>query len=85
MFIFKQLFDRMCMALGGRAAEAKIFRRVTTGIYCQHLKYFGNVYGVLTNHIGNQNTRGNQKLITVNKIVAYSLVISRLIGFFFSI
>lgn len=26
-----QLFDRMCMALGGRAAEAKIFRRVTTG------------------------------------------------------
>ena len=27
-----QLFDRMCMALGGRAAEAKIFKRVTTGI-----------------------------------------------------
>ncbi|PFX23713.1 Paraplegin [Stylophora pistillata] len=26
-----KLFDRMCMALGGRAAEAKIFRRVTTG------------------------------------------------------
>ena len=27
-----QLFDRMCMTLGGRAAEAKIFRRVTTGV-----------------------------------------------------
>lgn len=27
----EQLFDRMCMALGGRAAEAKIFQRVTTG------------------------------------------------------
>lgn len=26
-----QLFDRMCLALGGRAAEAKIFKRITTG------------------------------------------------------
>ena len=32
VLIFTQLFDRMCMILGGRAAEAKIFRRVTTGI-----------------------------------------------------
>lgn len=32
VFISTQLFDRMCMALGGRAAEAKIFRRVTTGM-----------------------------------------------------
>ncbi|CAH1269027.1 SPG7 [Branchiostoma lanceolatum] len=27
----EELFDRMCMALGGRAAEAIIFNRVTTG------------------------------------------------------
>jgi spastic paraplegia protein 7 len=26
-----QLFDRMCMLLGGRAAEALVFRRITTG------------------------------------------------------
>ncbi len=26
-----QLFDRMCMALGGRVAEAITFNRVTTG------------------------------------------------------
>lgn len=32
MLISMQLFDRMCMTLGGRAAEAKIFRRVTTGM-----------------------------------------------------
>ena len=32
VLISTQLFDRMCMALGGRAAEAKIFRRVTTGM-----------------------------------------------------
>ncbi|XP_020625881.1 paraplegin-like [Orbicella faveolata] len=31
LYSTQQLFDRMCMALGGRAAEAKIFRRVTTG------------------------------------------------------
>ncbi|KAJ7351145.1 Paraplegin [Desmophyllum pertusum] len=31
LYSTEQLFDRMCMALGGRAAEAKIFRRVTTG------------------------------------------------------
>ena len=32
MLFSMQLFDRMCMTLGGRAAEAKIFRRVTTGV-----------------------------------------------------
>ena len=26
-----QLFDRMCMMLGGRAAEAVTFKKVTTG------------------------------------------------------
>ena len=26
-----QLFERMCMALGGRAAESVIFNHVTTG------------------------------------------------------
>lgn len=31
LYSTQQLFDRMCMTLGGRAAEAKIFRRVTTG------------------------------------------------------
>lgn len=27
----EQLFDKMCMALGGRAAENFIFNRITTG------------------------------------------------------
>ncbi|XP_032226471.2 paraplegin isoform X2 [Nematostella vectensis] len=31
LYTTEQLFDRMCMALGGRAAEGKIFRRITTG------------------------------------------------------
>lgn len=31
LYTTEQLFDRMCMALGGRIAESKIFRRITTG------------------------------------------------------
>lgn len=31
LFTREQLFERMCMALGGRAAEAITFNRVTTG------------------------------------------------------
>lgn len=31
LYTTEQLFDRMCMALGGRVAESKIFRRVSTG------------------------------------------------------
>ena len=45
----------------------------------EHLKYFGNVYCVMTNHNGDQDMRANHKLITV---AAYSLVISHLTGFF---
>ena len=30
-FLPTQLFDRICMALGGRAAEAIVFRRISTG------------------------------------------------------
>ena len=30
-FSFEQLFDRMCMTLGGRVAEEIFFERITTG------------------------------------------------------
>lgn len=42
LFTKDQLFERMCMALGGRAAEAITFNKVTTGtlhllyIHCDH-------------------------------------------------
>ena len=45
----------------------------------EHLKYFRNFYCVVSNHIGDQDTRGNHKLVT---FAACSLVISRLIGLF---
>jgi spastic paraplegia protein 7 len=31
LFSKEQLFERMCMALGGRASEAITFNKVTTG------------------------------------------------------
>lgn len=31
IFVAVKLFERMCMALGGRAAESVIFNHVTTG------------------------------------------------------
>ena len=31
LFLFGQLFDRMCMTLGGRVAEEIFFERITTG------------------------------------------------------
>ena len=30
-FIYLQLFDRMCMTMGGRVAEEIFFGRITTG------------------------------------------------------
>lgn len=33
LFTKEQLFQRMCMALGGRAAEAITFNKVTTGTH----------------------------------------------------
>lgn len=35
LFTKEQLFERMCMALGGRAAEAITFNKVTTGTHHQ--------------------------------------------------
>lgn len=34
LFTKEQLFERMCMALGGRTAEAITFNKVTTGTIC---------------------------------------------------
>ncbi len=31
LYTQEQLFDRMCMMLGGRVAEQVFFRRITTG------------------------------------------------------
>lgn len=36
LFTKEQLFERMCMALGGRASEAITFNKVTTGMVCSH-------------------------------------------------
>ena len=33
LYTTEQLFDRMCMALGGRASEQIFFNRITTGAH----------------------------------------------------
>ena len=33
LYTTEQLFDRMCMALGGRASEEVFFNRITTGAH----------------------------------------------------
>lgn len=49
LFTKEQLFERMCMALGGRTAEAITFNKVTTGtlhllcIQCHHITVFQSV------------------------------------------
>lgn len=49
LFTKEQLFERMCMALGGRAAEAITFNKVTTGTACC-------THTVFTAHFGFQTT-----------------------------
>lgn len=39
-----QLFDRMCMTLGGRASEEVFFSRVTTGAQDDLKKVTSNAY-----------------------------------------
>lgn len=47
LFTKEQLFERMCMALGGRTAEAIVFNKVTTGTH--HVLQF----------TGNESNKGN--------------------------
>ena len=60
---------------------SSVFSLLSNSENCELLKYFGNVYCDMTNQIGDLDTRANHKVIT---IAAYTLVISRLIGFLIS-
>ncbi|XP_077569914.1 mitochondrial inner membrane m-AAA protease component paraplegin [Stigmatopora nigra] len=50
LFTQDQLFERMCMALGGRAAEAIIFNRVTTGAQDDLRKVTRVAYSMVTKY-----------------------------------
>ena len=44
-----QLFDRMCMALGGRVSEEIFFKRITTGAQDDLKKVTQNAYSQVRN------------------------------------
>jgi len=47
----EQLFDRMCMTLGGRVSEELFFRRITTGAQDDLKKVTENAYAQVKNNI----------------------------------
>lgn len=44
MYTKEQLFDRMCMTLGGRVSEEIFFKKITTGAQDDLKKVFENTY-----------------------------------------
>lgn len=46
LFSKEQLFERMCMALGGRASEAITFNKVTTGRLSDHSSQHTHTYSI---------------------------------------
>jgi len=48
LYTTEQLFDRMCMTLGGRAAERIFFNRITTGAQDDLQKVTKSAYGQIT-------------------------------------
>jgi len=44
LYTTEELFDRMCMTLGGRASEQVFFQRITTGAQDDLKKVTGSAY-----------------------------------------
>nr|NVI71824.1 putative AFG3-like protein 2 [Cucujiformia] len=58
LYTKEQLFDRMCMTLGGRVAEEIFFRRITTGAQDDLQKVTQNAYAQIV-HYGMNEKVGN--------------------------
>merc|ERR1712168_255220 len=55
LYTTEQLFDRMCMTLGGRAAEQIFFKRITTGAQDDLQKVTKSAYAQITQYGMNDN------------------------------
>jgi len=55
LYTKEQLYDRMCMTLGGRAAEQLFFERITTGAQDDLQKVTKSAYGQITQYGMNEN------------------------------
>lgn len=51
-----KMFERMCMALGGRVAESVVFNRVTTGAKDDLEKVTKMAYAQVRRHFNSSNT-----------------------------
>lgn len=73
LFTQEQLFDRMCMMLGGRVAEQVFFRRITTGAQDDLRKVTQSAYAqvIITNR---SHLQGSFKISKVLKVVDYYLL-----------
>merc|ERR1712066_963503 len=55
LYTKEQLYDRMCMTLGGRAAEEIFFKKITTGAQDDLQKVTKSAYGQITQYGMNEN------------------------------
>merc|ERR1719242_2465702 len=55
LFTTEQLYDRMCMTLGGRASEQIFFNRITTGAQDDLQKVTKSAYAQITQYGMNEN------------------------------
>lgn len=62
LFTQEQLFDRMCMMLGGRVAEQVFFRRITTGAQDDLRKVTQSAYAQVINTFHNKERDTRQKI-----------------------
>lgn len=70
LFTQEQLFDRMCMMLGGRVAEQVFFRRITTGAQDDLRKVTQSAYAQVTITI-RSHLQGSFKVSKVWKVFDY--------------
>lgn len=64
LFTREQLFDRMCMMLGGRVAEQVFFSRVTTGAQDDLRKVTQSAYAQVTLMFYNKNVHSWTRMKT---------------------
>lgn len=70
LFTQEQLFDRMCMMLGGRVAEQVFFQRITTGAQDDLRKVTQSAYAqvIMTNR---RRLQGSFKVLKVWNMLDY--------------
>ena len=88
LYTKEQLYDRMCMTLGGRAAEQIFFQRITTGAQDDLQKVTKSAYAQITQYGMNENV-GNVSFeqpqqVTINHNLILTKPYEQNVNLFFS-